>query len=89
MAMRHKYQSADEPKPQPIQAPQGAVTCRHCRASINPVRVKTYGATPWILFIVIVLVGIIFCWPLLFAFWLPLLIYSVHHNCPACGLRLD
>lgn len=64
------------------------VTCHHCQSVVTPRRVRAYGATAVVLFLV-VFTGIFIFWPAFFLIWLPFILYSDRHSCPVCWLRLD
>jgi len=65
------------------------VTCRHCQARITPKKVKTYGPGVWILFAIMLVIGIFLFWPVFLFIWFPFGFYSHRHACPLCSLRLD
>lgn len=70
----------------PVAGPRyGEVVCRHCGLIGRPRRRTSGGA--WLLLVAIIVLGIIFLWPLLLI-WVPLLI-PCQHVCRSCGLRLD
>lgn len=49
---------------------------------------KAHGWAAFFLAI-IVFAGIFLWWPAFFLIWLPFILYSHHHSCPACRLRID